>query len=55
MVNNSQGDKEAIRQALNNENNRESIENTLITRKVIKCLTDLALTPKEKKEEKPEG
>ncbi len=54
-VNNSQENKEAIRQALNNENNREAIENTLITRKVIKCLTDLAQSPKEKKEDKSEG
>lgn len=50
MVNNSQENKEIIRQTLNNENNRETIENTLITRKVIKCLTDLAQSPKEKKE-----
>jgi trigger factor len=45
--------KEAMRQALNTENNRQSLENTLISRKVIKILTDSAKSPKDKKEEKP--
>jgi FKBP-type peptidyl-prolyl cis-trans isomerase (trigger factor) len=51
-VNNSEN-KDAMRQALNSENNREAIENTLVTTKVIKILTDLAKTSKDKKEEKP--
>jgi trigger factor len=45
--------KEAMRQALSTENNRESIGNTLVTRKVIKILTDIAKAPKDKKEETP--
>lgn len=51
-VNNSDN-KDAMRQALSSENNREAIENTLVSNKVIKILTDLAKAPKDKKEEKP--
>ena len=51
VVNNSQENKEAVRQALNSEENRDSIENSLVTRKVIKYLTDMAKGSTEKKEE----
>jgi trigger factor len=50
MVKNSQGDKEALKKALNTEPNRESLENTLVTRKVLKFLTEIAKAPKEKTE-----
>lgn len=50
MVKNSQGDKEELKKALNTEQNRESLENTLVTRKVLKRLTEIAQAPKEKKE-----
>lgn len=49
MVKNAQADKEQVRTALNSEQNRESIENTLITRKVIKRLTEIVKSPKEAK------
>ncbi|MDP2920233.1 MAG: trigger factor [Dehalococcoidia bacterium] len=49
LVKNSQGDKEELRRAFNSEQNRESIENTLVTRKVIKRLTEVAQSPKEQK------
>jgi trigger factor len=58
MVKNSTGDKEALRKALNDEHNRESIENTLITRKVIKLLTGIAgggVKEEKKEEEKKEN
>jgi trigger factor len=50
MVKNSQGDKEALKKALNTEQNRESLENTLVTRKVLKRLTEISQAPREKKE-----
>jgi FKBP-type peptidyl-prolyl cis-trans isomerase (trigger factor) len=55
VVNNTQENKEAVRQALNSEENRESIENSVVTRKVISYLTDLAKSPKDKKEDKAEA
>ena len=54
VVNNTQENKEAVRQALHSEENRESIENSVVTRKVINYLTDLAKSPKDKKEDKAE-
>jgi trigger factor len=50
---NSADNKDAMRQALSSENSRASIENNLITSKVIDILTDKAKAPKDKKEEKP--
>lgn len=50
MLKNSQGDKEALKKALNTEQNRESLENTLVTRKVLKRLTEISQAPREKKE-----
>lgn len=55
VVNNTQENKEAVRQALHSEENRESIENSVVTRKVINYLTDLAKSPKDKKEDKAEA
>ena len=55
VVNNTQENKEAVRQALNSEENRESIENSVVTRKVISYLTNLAKSPKDKKEDKAEA
>ena len=54
IVNNSQDNKEVMRQALNTENNRVAIENSLITRKVISLLTDIARSSKQAEKEKSE-
>jgi len=45
------GDKEKMKAALNEERNRHSIENTLITRKTIDLLVNIA----QKAEKTPEG
>jgi len=54
MVKNSSGDKEALRKTLSDPRNRESVEDTLITRKVIQRLSEIARSPKESQEPKQE-
>jgi len=51
MVNNSNGDKEELRKALESQRNHESIEDTLIARKTIQRLTEIAQSQKEAKKE----
>jgi len=51
MVNNSSGDKEELRKALESQRNHESIEDTLIARKTIQRLTEIAQSQKEAKKE----
>ncbi len=51
MVNNSNGDKEELRKALESQRNHESIEDTLIARKTIQRLTEIAQSQKETKKE----
>jgi len=54
MVKSSQGDKDALKNALNTERNRDSLANTLVTRKVLKRLTEIAQSPKGKTAPAPE-
>ena len=50
MVKNSSGDKNELRKALQSPRNRESIEDTLIARKTIQKLTEMAQSKETKKE-----
>jgi len=51
MVNTSTGDKEELRKALETQRNHESIEDTLVARKTIQRLTEIAQSTKEAKKE----
>ena len=51
MVKNSSGDKDELRKALQTQRNHESIEDTLIARKAIQRLTEIAQSQKEVKKE----
>ena len=51
MVQNSSGDKDELRAALESQRNHESIEDTLVARKTIQRLTEIAQSEKEAKEE----
>jgi trigger factor len=51
MINTSSGDKEELRKALETKRNHESIEDTLIARKTIERLTEIAQSTKEAKKE----
>jgi trigger factor len=51
MLNNAGQDKEIMSKVLAMPRGRESVADTLITRKVIQHLSDIAQKPKEKKEE----
>jgi len=51
MIKNSTGDKDELRKALQTQRNHESIEDTLIARKTIQRLTEIAQSQKEAKKE----
>jgi trigger factor len=51
MVNTSTGDKEELRKVLETQRNPESIEDTLVARKTIQRLTEIAQSTKEAKKE----
>ncbi|MDD5287554.1 MAG: trigger factor [Dehalococcoidales bacterium] len=51
MVKNSSGNKDELKKALQSQRNRESIEDTLIARKTIQKLTEIAQSQKEAKKE----
>jgi FKBP-type peptidyl-prolyl cis-trans isomerase (trigger factor) len=51
MVNTSSGDKDELRKALETQRNHESIEDTLVARKTIQRLTEIAQSTKEAKKE----
>jgi len=51
MVSTSTGDKEELRKALESQRNHESIEDTLIARKTIQRLTEIAQSQKEANKE----
>lgn len=51
MVKNSTGNKDELKIALQNQRNRESIEDTLIVRKTIQRLKDITQIQKEEKKE----
>jgi FKBP-type peptidyl-prolyl cis-trans isomerase (trigger factor) len=51
MVQMSSGDKDELRKALETQLNHESIEDTLIARKTIQRLTEIAQSEKEVKKE----
>jgi trigger factor len=51
MVNTSTGDKDELRKALETQRNHESIEDTLVARKTIQRLTEIAQSTKEAKKE----
>jgi trigger factor len=51
MVNTSTGDKEELRKVLETQRNHESIEDTLVARKTIQRLTEIAQSTKEAKKE----
>jgi trigger factor len=51
MVQMSSGDKDELRKALETQRNHESIEDTLIARKTIQRLTEIAQSEKEVKKE----
>ena len=50
MVKNSTGDKDELRKALETQRNHESIEDTLVARKTIQRLAEIAQSKKEAKE-----
>ena len=51
MINTSTGDKDELRKALETQRNHESIEDTLVARKTIQRLTEIAQSEKETKKE----
>jgi hypothetical protein len=51
MVETSSGDKEELRKALESQRNHESIEDTLVARKTIQKLAEIAQSEKEAKKE----
>jgi trigger factor len=51
MVQTSTGDKDELRKALESQRNHESIEDTLVARKTIQKLTEIAQSEKEAKKE----
>ena len=51
MINTSTGDKDELRKALETQRNHESIEYTLVARKTIQRLTEIAQSTKEVKKE----
>ena len=51
MIKNSSGDKEELRKVLETQRNHESIEDTLVARKTIQRLTEIAQSQKEAKKE----
>ena len=51
MVKNSTGDKDELRKALQTQRNHESIEDTLVARKTIQRLVEIAQSQKEVKKE----
>ena len=51
MVKNSTGDKDELRKALQTQRNHESIEDTLVARKTIQRLAEIAQSQKEAKKE----
>jgi trigger factor len=51
MVKNSTGDKDELRKALQTQRNHESIEDTLVARKTIQRLAEIAQSQKEVKKE----
>jgi hypothetical protein len=51
MVQMSSGNKDELRKALETQRNHESIEDTLVARKTIQRLAEIAQSPKEVKKE----
>jgi FKBP-type peptidyl-prolyl cis-trans isomerase (trigger factor) len=51
MIETSSGDKEELRKALESQRNHESIEDTLVARKTIQKLAEIAQSEKEAKKE----
>jgi trigger factor len=51
MVKNSTGDKDELRKALQAQRNHESVEDTLVARKTVQRLTEIAQSQKEAKKE----
>lgn len=51
MVKNSTGDKEQLRMTLQTPRNQESVEDTLVARKTVQRLTEIAQSSKEEKKE----
>jgi FKBP-type peptidyl-prolyl cis-trans isomerase (trigger factor) len=51
MIKNSSGDKDELRKVLETQRNHESIEDTLVARKTIQRLAEIAQSQKEAKKE----
>jgi FKBP-type peptidyl-prolyl cis-trans isomerase (trigger factor) len=51
MIKNSSGDKDELRKVLETQRNHESIEDTLVARKTIQRLAEIAQSQKKAKKE----